>query len=192
MGCDIHLFVEKKEKDGWKFIKDIDTDIGRDYRLFSVLAGVRNTTKAIPISLPKGIPNDVSDAVHENIDQCSFLGDHSHSFLTLEEILNFNWDQKHVFNKIVNENEFKTFISKGIPNSWCSCVAGPNVRIVSNKRMKQIVSLEPLWGQLLFYTKVKWELSYKKSSPYFIEKFIPKLKALGEPHKIRIVFCFDN
>ncbi len=65
---------------------------GRDYFLFSILADVRNDDTVVPISYPRGIPDDPSypyKLISENWD-----GDgHSHSYFTLEELLNVDWDK---------------------------------------------------------------------------------------------------
>ena len=83
MGCDIHLYVEKRLKNGdWAFVRNLNEGIngeglrpwgeqgkavggfwrlsGRNYNLFSRLAGVRG-----PGPAPKGLPNDVSEFLDE-------------------------------------------------------------------------------------------------------------------------------
>ena len=62
MGCDIHVFLERKNKDGkYELVKELDgTASVRNYRLFAALAGVRGEGPE-----PKGLPADVSEAVRE-------------------------------------------------------------------------------------------------------------------------------
>ena len=55
MGCDIHAYVETKREERDWYCACIP-DIGRDYALFGLLAGVRNKT-AESMS-PKGLPID--------------------------------------------------------------------------------------------------------------------------------------
>lgn len=64
---------------------------GRNYGLFSILADVRNYDDEIKaICEPKGIPDDASTGYKYQIDWC---GDgHSHSYFTLDELLNVDWD----------------------------------------------------------------------------------------------------
>ena len=90
MGCDIHLFLEIKKKEKWTFIKELD--IGRSYDMFGIVADVRNLVNAIPISEPKGLPEDVSDKVREELDEWDCDG-HSHSWLNWKEIKDYNWKQ---------------------------------------------------------------------------------------------------
>lgn len=62
----------------------------RNYLLFSILANVRNYwDKLKPISEPKGIPEDASDDTKKWLEEA----DHSFSYLTLEELEKFKWDE---------------------------------------------------------------------------------------------------
>lgn len=115
MGCDIHSFVEVK-KDG-KWIKDdaeqfpcyksLDSEpFGtRCYSMFGFLADVRNYSNCPVIHKPKGLPID-SDYLNEYVnpdddkycrplrDELYDCGYHSHSYLSVAELLAFDYDQK--------------------------------------------------------------------------------------------------
>lgn len=83
----------------------------RSYLTFSHLAGVRNYEDVIPIDKPRGLPDDMSELLQRvsrdylSTDECdaiteeygeSWLGDHSHSWLTLTELDAHNWGEaKH-------------------------------------------------------------------------------------------------
>lgn len=61
MGCDIHAYVEFKHPDdsrwdGW----GEEFHLPRNYRVFAQLANVRNYDNINPISMPRGLPDDVS------------------------------------------------------------------------------------------------------------------------------------
>lgn len=108
MGCDIHFYLEVKEDDMWinKNKVSINTDwdenleypqsdivldsiyYDRNYLLFGVLAGVRDTTPQ-PISHPKGLPDDVSEEIKLFADN---YDGHSYSWLTLNELTDYDWD----------------------------------------------------------------------------------------------------
>lgn len=73
-----------------------------NYRLFSLLADVRNDGTINPISEPRGIPDDASDSY---LFICNAWGRiaHSHSWLLLEEILNIDeslWEDIYALNFI--------------------------------------------------------------------------------------------
>lgn len=72
MGCDIHLYVERKVDGKWVAVKEpvsryeddsYQWDFSRSYRSFALLADVRNGGDVTPLSAPRGIPADVSDEV---------------------------------------------------------------------------------------------------------------------------------
>lgn len=91
MGCDIHAFLEIKENNNWKFIKKLN--LCRSYWMFSIFADVRNDDPIlVPISEPKFLPQNVTKEVYEISEQWDFDG-HSHSWLTISEIDNFDWNQ---------------------------------------------------------------------------------------------------
>jgi hypothetical protein len=61
MGCDIHTFIERREHDAWWSVHyGGQFYVGRDYRLFSALAGVRSYDDPPPLYAPRGIPEDLA------------------------------------------------------------------------------------------------------------------------------------
>ncbi|AXF39792.1 hypothetical protein LEY_31 [Paenibacillus phage Ley] len=131
MGCDIHLFVEKKVNGAWEALKGINepmiqhiqsmlqsfkdrgedtsglehwlkeeqegtydfVDIQRNYRLYAALADVRNSYGIEPIHGPRGLPSGVSAVVKEQADNWGEDG-HDHSYLTIKELSEFDWNQE--------------------------------------------------------------------------------------------------
>ena len=83
MGCDIHLFVEVKTENGWELYSS--PNIQRNYSLFAKLANVRNYGNIVPISEPKGLPEDVSFLVRKEREDFDTDG-HSDSWIGIEEI----------------------------------------------------------------------------------------------------------
>jgi hypothetical protein len=57
MGCDIHGYVEERSGDSWWLFSG-RLSLGRDYRMFGLLAGVREGGP--PIVAPRGFPLDAS------------------------------------------------------------------------------------------------------------------------------------
>ena len=60
MGCDIHVFIEHSDGRGgrWSAISD-QIYLGRNYGLFSAMAGVRLYTDTIEYFEPRGVPKDI-------------------------------------------------------------------------------------------------------------------------------------
>ena len=149
MGCDIHAFTEVKrggkwvEADLWctnpeyatadeeekKYTNPMYVPYGthiciddRNYALFGVLAGVRGS--GLPrISEPKGLPEDASPNVAEDARRWGIDG-HSHSWLTLKELKEFNWDYYHNITAYFDPRHFYLNQCKGlripgdIPEYW--------------------------------------------------------------------------
>jgi hypothetical protein len=109
MGCDIHGVFQRKEGAAWTDIESL-YDQDRDYRLFSMLAGVRNSYDIEPIALPRGLPLDLDfdfdgedHAVVSALHICSRrrswledgdplvvdMGDHSFTWLGSTEMLSY-------------------------------------------------------------------------------------------------------
>lgn len=83
MGTDIHLHIEIKVNGKWEHYNKPKID--RNYELFAKLAGVRIVKGIEPISLPKGLPEDLSAITKMHADwQSEFQ--HSHSWLDVNEI----------------------------------------------------------------------------------------------------------
>lgn len=120
MGADIHVFIEQKtiisdnplitewiSIDEWEHNPYFEeTEVrkpyweDRNYLLFAILADVRNDYNIDPISLPKGLPEDVSPEVKNQSDK-EGEDAHTRSWLTLKELLEYDWQQK--FNDDNNE-----------------------------------------------------------------------------------------
>lgn len=87
MGCDIHLHSEVKRNGKWEHHSEVK--IERNYALFAKMANVRNWAGAkppiVPISQPKGLPEDATELTKLHSEQYGVDG-HSHSWLSAKEI----------------------------------------------------------------------------------------------------------
>lgn len=122
MGCDIHSAVEVRDSDGkWRWddraVFPDDLRDGqftnapfdwRSYGMFGFLANVRNYSRVPPLADARGLPDDLSPALADEESE-PWLGDHSHSWLGLNELLAFDYDQTF--------EDRRTTKQTG-PNSW--------------------------------------------------------------------------
>ena len=198
MGCDIHLYTERKRSvkgktqwvnvDYWKknpYYGDdeyereyelIPAYRHRNYFLFSILADVRNYSNNIPISKPKGLPEDVSDEVRAESERWGSDG-HSHSYFTLLELK----DHIRLVPPAVDEGyilkeDAKLLDEKGeIPVT--SFIEKPNSE---NYVWKKWVIPNPLEDLIK-------ELKIRYCKEFHLWKYRP-----GYEEDFRIVFWFDN
>jgi len=223
MGCDIHIMVEARvsekhdwiSQDKWDSEGSLVTEIytGRSYSLFSILADVRNGVGFagsdtgdgfVPISQPKGLPSDASGQVEKYADEWGVDG-HSHSYLTLQEIDQYDWTQETVRRGWVTPRQFALFSLQGKPENWCSSVGGGNTRHVSNEDMSRAILHGSESNRITYrdyhrlesdnsglYTQVSWPVKYCEQSGGFLGETVPQLRRLGTPDNVRIVFFFDN
>lgn len=116
MGCDEHFYLEVRERGRWRIygektkgkydeepvFQQFDLTGGRNYSAYAVLADVRNGTRLsfgeggetgsrfTPIVQPRGMPKDVSEDVQALSDRWGADG-HSHTYLTLQDFLDYPW-----------------------------------------------------------------------------------------------------
>ena len=88
MGCDIHSRAEKRENGKWTVIPGLAPFDWRSYGMYGFLANVRNYSAVPPISEPRGLPDDAPPEDEDN----GWLGDHSYSWLSLDELNAFDYD----------------------------------------------------------------------------------------------------
>lgn len=241
MGCDIHCYVEKRDGSKWVSADrwepcEYEPDSGRktvpygsriysgrNYDLFGILADVRNGRGFAgirtgagfnPISEPKGLPVDVSPEVKAESEGWGCDG-HSHSWLTLSELLAYDWTQETEHQGDVDGVTFEKWArwnrAKGeAPEYWCGSCSGSSIIHISPEDMEARVKelnaelagmkdvtfaqREELTKARLgdLHTIVTWRQPYYKAVRSFLSDTMPRLFRLGSPDNVRLVFWFDN
>lgn len=157
MGCDIHTTTEVRTPSGWQAVL-IDKPIfdWRSYRIYGFLANVRNYSE-VPAQWPdRPWPEDASAGALEMRERWN--GDaHSPSFVTLAELIAFNYDQPVEDRRIT--------VQTG-PNSWDGGATA-----------------KPGGGKMTTFRQFL-------DGAYFTE--LDRLKTLGKPDDVRVLFFFDN
>lgn len=95
MGCDIHTLAQKRTDGKWETLPFVPFD-WRGYGMFGFLADVRNYSAIPPISPARGLPDDIvrpDPNFYGEHDDHLDIGDHSFSWLTVEELTSFDYDQ---------------------------------------------------------------------------------------------------
>ena len=168
MGTNIYLYVEHKKDHHWEcvpFIDDISDydsyyhsfyrndmvgiipkpkiqlawNVGRDYKLFGLLAGVRGDIE--PISFPKGLPLDISNLVSKEYRAVGNYGG-SASYFSLKELL-------EVKDLLIDDSRFlpmfayKKYKEDRLDykiSDWYFA-ATPGCKFVSNSEMERLINL---------------------------------------------------
>lgn len=137
MGTDIHGWLQRQRYTGeeWENICAVPGD--RNYLLFAALADVRNgygfagvrTFDPIqPICKPRGLPDDIK-ATYEASDDNFTYGEHSQTWFTLKELLDWpGWQQQVRQAGFVERAEYEACIAESrTPQSWCGGISGGDV-----------------------------------------------------------------
>jgi hypothetical protein len=238
VGCDSHVYIEVKGRNGrWGLREDkeryrarrdrenldynemrdlwhpaVEYLTDRNYRLFAALADVRNSGDSIkPLFPNRGVPLDASKAALKRLDCCDY---HSHTYFTLQELMDVDWDEHCCAMKYgLLADEYLEWKETGeIPEKadeypfvrsrfWDK---EPFHREVSEEEMTLLLLADgpkKLVRKLTFYKKKKerggpyvgvYQLtSYRRLLPGLPE-IIPSLAEMGPPQRVRVLIAFDN
>jgi hypothetical protein len=219
MGCDIHLWIEKRDLEGrWQPAEAYNEDNyyqsdlydTRSYKLFSLLADVRNDGSIKPIVEPRELPDDMSPIVAE---LARHFADHSHSWLTLRELLDYDWLTPVLTTTQVTMTEFVRWTNYGRelgrwPEHCFMSRSGPGVSTITmaeaDRRLLEhpdVYGERQAWAarpeQERINVEVWWDAPIARvvDSTFFCETVPALIKIAGgsaEADQVRIVFGFDS
>lgn len=184
MGTDVHVVAEVR-KDGVWHLADVEVPSDRNYWTFAILANVRNgfgfagvhTGEELqPIDEPRGLPDDLSEGAKRKQDNdideeedYLWFGDHSFSYVTLQELLAYDLERNIVQSGVVSNEIAERFRATGEkPKEWCG-------------------SRSPMDG----FERIEWTRPLKEAA-WLLPKMIEAIKPLGSPEDVRLVFGFDS
>jgi hypothetical protein len=201
MGCDIHALIERKEvhrnRDGEvyrvEWINSGDPDIGRNYELFAVLAGVRNYTGVTPICEPKGIPAFVKFETYSDGERW------------------VRWDRERIDEKPCREFErlMEAYGEDGHSGSWLTLaeikayniaqtVDDPHLIVgrdpkTSEVTMTAMATTGPHDGRVGLRRVLTWPGDDQPHSWLRLIRYMEQAKWDGQDDEgVRLVFFFDN
>jgi hypothetical protein len=201
-------------------------DIDRNYDLFAILADVRNgygfagaeTGDGFKyIAKDRGFPDDISKEVRDT----ACTGDHTPTWVSLKEILEFDWNQKTNKRGMIKPNVFAKWDRRKEynpqPEGWCYGVGGNGIVILQEEEMREYVNKiigeaygnipekkekdrrlvdENEWpSPITRYCEVRWQCKYAKSTKNMWEQILPHMLPLGKKHgydNVRLVMNFDS
>lgn len=116
MGTDINIVAQRRNETGqWidvrgGFLEGSDPFDWRSYGMFGFLAGVRNYAGIMPISDPRGLPDDFHVGEFEDVGESWRWSDyHSTSWLSVAELRAVDYDQMVEDRRVVRQTS---------PRSW--------------------------------------------------------------------------
>lgn len=194
----------------WRGLKE------RNYVEFAVLADVRNNWGIVPIAQPRGLPDGLSEHCEESQipaiygpygekwkeegEQYVSLGDHSFSYLYLNEIINYpHWDDViGEDNTYLNEKAFLKWGFKGSAMDYANKTKQP-LYIKGGPWDNDIQRICPVTYATGLYDKSK-DFVIEIVEPQrirdccadLLNHTVPWLHTLGTPDNVRIVFGFDS
>jgi hypothetical protein len=168
----------------------------RNYRLFAALADVRNgfgfagtpmfepiATLAANRQLPPDLKvEDGGFLKRQAADKEEYwLGDHSYSWATVKEILEWpGWDQMLQATGVLSREQYQAWDKASEPDSWCGARTGRGLRTTSDPN-----DPEP-WTDI----QVTWQRSLRESCAVFLAWCAYAKLRYGE--NARLVFGFDS
>ena len=204
-------YIEKRDRDWYSH---------RNYRVFSILADVRNghgfagvkTGEGfVPISQPKGLPPDCScyngdDNDPKNGREPFGFGYHSFSWLTVKELLDYDWQQIANNCGVISWEEFVKRQETGFtgePNGWSGSIGGGGIVTLeeaeakkeyeSEKALKAVIKDAIIDTKTKRFVRVWWKLTYSEATCGFDKNVVSHLAALDDNmENVRIVFGFDS
>ena len=186
MGTDIHGgFIKRCNTTGTNTPIKSSWEQGRNYTLFAILAGVRNGygfagcyrhEPLKPVTEGRGLPewlelvdgeespemiNPWYGSDYGSGSEKEFgcrLGDHSHTYMTLDEILNWEgWDKNLEQGGVLTKEHYLETIKKGkTPDNYYRFINGPQVNVVTETIFKLLNDFGGT-GDRITHVQCKWE-----------------------------------
>ena len=161
----------------------------RNYDLFAILANVRNPMRAVEpfriISKPRGFPEDACPEMRSYYEVHKYDA-HDASWLTLAEIVEFDWNQRINRRGVVDKRAAHLFKPGQVGFPYDKWPAGLTIS-VSDFRGIDGLKIRSRG------VEVEWIETYKEAvGPEVFEEIIPTLNSYGAPDAVRIAFWFHS
>lgn len=215
MGCDIHLVIQRKEADGnWhevpyqhKWNEDQPTAPNvaqapwifrnRNYDLFGILADVRNGRGWPSIAPDRGLPVEFSEKIvapdpNYPDDGPRSLGDHSFTWIGLEELKAFDWDGTRAkLYGVVPADRYEVLTQSGdAPKEYSGHITGPGIIVYTPEQYRAVKTAGTLAPRP--YVRMSWAESAREATYDWPGKIVPWLEKLADGRPLRLVMGFDS
>lgn len=180
----------------------------RNYDLFGILANVRNGSGFAGITTGEGWPSIApdrgfpegfkEDAVQPDQqypeDGARYMGDHSFTWIALEELKAFDWDNtKTTLYGVVDATQYEEMLTKksfAPLRDYCGAVSGPGIQTYSPMNYTIAKSTHTLVPEP--YVRIAWEESAREATYDWPGTVIPWLEQLAAGRPLRLILGFDS
>lgn len=178
----------------------------RNYDLFGILADVRNgvgfagcvTGSGWPSIAPyRGLPDGFSESmVAPNPlypeEGPRSLGDHSFTWIALDEIRAFDWDgvESWSYGVVKAEDYERLSAISASPDSWCGGISGLGIKVYEPDDYKVAKAIGALAPEP--YVRMGWPETARAATFDWAGQIIPWLEKLAEGRPVRLVLGFDS
>lgn len=174
-------FFDDRNYDVFAILADVRNGYG--------FAGVDTGDGFVPISPPRGLPRDLGPEIRAGVERDGYrlegdhlswvgrdmtdeeedaywddpqridLGEHSFSWLTVAEILDYDWDRTTKKRGWVDPWQFEVWRRDGKPQTWSGGISGPAVEHISNAAMARLIDggelewIDPEPGELDWFAQ---------------------------------------
>jgi hypothetical protein len=170
VGTDINLHAEARSGGIWRYCGELNDFEDQNYEFFAIVANVKNPIRSTHpfdyIALPRGLPADMS---------LLFSG-HDAGWVTLRELLDFDWDGKTMLRSAVVDPKIAPLFGDGNQRFPKDRITGPYGLADGGPG-----------------PRVTWLDTYKEAvGAKFLTGLFEALGRFGRPEDVRIVFSFDS
>lgn len=172
-------------------------------------AGVPTGQSVTPIAMPRGIPDDFKHDGYDYVIDFSMLspdwqkfytkydgitsgpvtrslGDHSFSWLTATEMLDWYQTAPPVIKfGVVDRAFYEAWNHKTPPTAYSGGISGPRIVVINDSIYERLAT--PGWTHI----RIAWEVNLRDELAYFFDE-IQRLVNLYPDYEIRMVFGFDS
>lgn len=213
MGTDIHCYAERKEKGPGKNARWVHVPgelqdgfepfpeeglrpyaflhLDRMYELFNLLGGRDSDHPIVPL---RGIPKDASPEVKAEAARWSDRA-HGRSWMTLAELLAFDWLQEGPRVGFVWAPSYKKWLAsgkRGNPGHWDEDLSGLGKhQLVTERAMQEHIKSKKKPSRRMV-CRAEWTGLRFPYLEAFWKTALHQLHRLGPPDQVRIVYYFDS
>jgi hypothetical protein len=141
------------------------------------------------IHKPKGLPSNSSEGMYDLV-HTHRSKQHSHSYLYISELEDYNWNQVVGFSALVDAGEYMRHKQGGRPRTFCKF---SGLHVLTNAEMDVAIKTGSSYGEM---TRVQWDRPITEfvGCKEFVFEDLPTLRQLAgnNPRSVRLVFFMNG